>query len=169
MTCNRQNIPNTEPSVPILSNTGIAGSLCVMYYPSKYLGEHGDQVLMGRINYTGPVDVEAGLIHLMDIEDVDNGEFYYGKISKTFPIGILPLGRLGKTKVSVTPSVSVGGTDNFYGQYDLATITPGIGLNFDNEKDEPFCRVFVNFQDGKNGVDDFVYGGITFPIPIKSK
>ena len=49
-------------------------------YPSKLLGKHGDHILQGKLAYTGFFDIEGGLIHLLDHEDVDNGEFYFGKI-----------------------------------------------------------------------------------------
>ena len=43
----------------------------------------------GKLCYSGPVDVEAGLMHLIAHEDVDNGEFYFVKVSKTLPLGKL--------------------------------------------------------------------------------
>ena len=130
-------------------------------YPSKLLGEHGDHILHGKVSHTGFLDIEGGLIHLIDHEDVDAGEFYFGKVSKTFE-----LGNIGKTGFSVTPSLSMGSVDNFYSQYGFATLTPGFDIGIKNDKGEPFCNLFVRFQDGKNGVADFVYGGITFPILI---
>ena len=151
-------------TVPITKDISTTVGYGSWNYPSKLLGEHGDHVLIGKVNYTGPVDIEAGLIHLMDHEDVDNGEFYFGKISKTFPIG-----KIGKTRISVIPSLSAGSVDNFYGQYGFVTLTPGLDFKIDNDKGEPFCNLFIRFQDGKNGADDFIYGGITFPIPLGKK
>jgi len=151
-------------TLPVTKDISATVGYASWNYPSKLLGKHGDHIFHGKVRYNGPVDIEGGLIHLMNHEDVDNGEFYFAKASKTFPIGKV-FGR----DISITPNVSVGSVDNFYGQDGLATITPGVGFNIENEKGKPFCRIFVNFQDGKNGADDLIYYGITFPMPLSKK
>jgi len=154
----------SDYALPVTENLSATVGYGSWNYPSEFLGAHGDHMIHGKLSYKGVVDIEGGLIHLLDYEDVDNGEFYFGKISKTFPIG-----KIGERKVSFTPSLGVGHTDNFYGQYGLATLTPGADFAISNKKGDPFCNLFVRFQDGKNSVDDLVYGGITFPISFGKK
>jgi hypothetical protein len=150
--------------IPIRKDISANIGVCSWNYPSRILGEHGDQVIQGGLCYNGLIDIEGSFIHLIEHEDVDRGEFYSVKVSKTFP-----LGNPGDFGFSITPSHSIGHTDNFYGSYGHVTSTPGVALNVNNKKGEPFCKFFVNFQDGKKGVEDITWGGITFPIPLENE
>jgi hypothetical protein len=128
-------------------------------YPNELQGDHGDHLLNARLYYKGPVDTEVWAYHLLDHENTDNGEFYLGKVSKTFP-----LYESDSLDVSVIPSFTVGLADNFYGSYGRTALTSGVAFDINGKDDKPFCQIFVNFQDGKKGNEDITYTGITFPV-----
>ncbi len=149
------------PLTKYLSATAGYGS---WIYPTRLLGEHGDHVFMGKINYKGPIDIEGSLIHLIEHEDVGNGELYSIKFSKEFP-----LGKIFEREVSAIPSFSTGTQHNLYGRYGTSTFTPGLDFKVSDKKGNPFCNLFLRFQDGKSGSDDLFYFGVTFPVFIKHK
>ncbi len=124
-------------------------------YPSELLGEHGDNVLNAGASYKGKIDFDARIIHLIAHDNVEDGDFFSGKISKTFPVY-----KKKNLKVSITPDISIGYSDNFYGVHGLTTITPGASLNFQKGKFD--FSLFVNVQDGKSGAEDLTYGGVRF-------
>jgi len=153
----------TDYTIPFGDSFSVTGGAYVWTYPSKFIGDHSDYVLHGAASYKGPVNLDVCIFHLLEYEDVDSGTCFNVKASKEFS-----LGKLAGFDVSATPSLEAGLTHRFYDETEgLKAVTPGVDLSF--SKDSYGIRFFFRALDGKDGVDDINYGGVTFSIPLDSQ
>ncbi len=134
----------------------VTGGFYTWHYPSKFICDESDWVLHGAAAYNGPVKLEAGLLELLPHDDIKSGTCLTVKASKEFA-----LGKTNGWDVKVTPSLEAGLTHHFYDDTSgLKAVTPGIDLTL---AQGPWgIKVFYRDLDGKDGVDDIQYGGVSF-------
>ncbi len=120
-------------------------------YPTGTFGEH-DSVDTASLNYSGKFDASLNYVHLNKDSQTENGDELFVKVSKGFSTD------LGKTKLSVTPSLMVVGLDNFYGNTGISQATAGLDLSA--SRGNWNAHGFVNFQSGlTKEMETFQWGG----------
>jgi len=148
-----------------LTKAGLSASVGYQLwdYPTGTFGTE-DHALKAGVKYTGPINLELDVSHLIKHDATPAGTNYVLKASK--PI------ELWKSKdescaVSVTPSVHTAITDNYYGRTEMfAHVTPGVNLGVTKKfgKVTVGAGLFVNHQFAlpagkRDGLESFTWGG----------
>ncbi|MFA7708383.1 MAG: hypothetical protein WCX73_05525, partial [Candidatus Pacearchaeota archaeon] len=125
-------------------------------YPSGTFGDF-DDVLKAGINYSGPIDLNLDVTHLLENKNTESGTRYYLKASKSFQIYE---NKKQDLKISFTPNVSTAWINNYYGKSGNSQAT--IGFNLGLTKGNFNLNFFVNKQEGQiDGIEDFTWSGIS--------
>ena len=108
-------------SRPVSSN--LTGTVGFQYwdYPNKRFGKFDSVEIIG-LDYSGKINVSLNYAHLNKNSAVENGDRIALKISK--PLTLFA----GKTKVSLTPSLSSAYINNFYGCSGIPEVSSGLSF-----------------------------------------
>ena len=96
-------------------------------YPNERFGQF-DSVETAGLNYSGNVDASLAYTHLNKNSATKNGDRLYLRVSKPIPLVE------GKTKISLSPTLSTAWVNNYYGVSGLAHISTGLGLDVTHGK-----------------------------------
>jgi len=142
-------------SLPITDRFSIRGGYEYWGYPSGTFGDY-DSVLKAGAHYSGKFDLDFELTHLLPTKTTPkSGNRYYWRISKKFPIG-----KLGKTDISLTPSLSTSVIENYYGKTGHTQVTPGVSLGLN--KGNWNLNISVNKQYSQEDfIKDKTWGGVS--------
>ena len=153
--------------IPILDKDGHAVDLSLglerWEYPSGLLGNHNNVAKL-FVNYRGVIDVNAGVIHLFEEDDFDEGDHFRVGVSRSFGIY-----EGDKFRVSVRPGIKASYLNDFLGMNGLNHITPNVGVSLDTKKIG--VDGYTGFQIGiGDNIDDKFYWGLSFrPGRFKNK
>ncbi|OGJ21595.1 hypothetical protein A3K73_02880 [Candidatus Pacearchaeota archaeon RBG_13_36_9] len=129
-------------NLPVTDKVSVRGGYEFWDYPSGTFGDY-DNVLKAGAHYSGKLDLDFDLTHLLPTETTpESGTRYYFKASKNFPVG-----NLGDFDVSLTPSISTAIIDNYYRRTGHSQVTPGLNLGV--AKKNWSLNLFLNAQDAK--------------------
>ncbi len=131
------------------------GEAFIWEYPDGRFGDN-DKGLIGKIVYSGPFNASIKATQLLTS---NQGRLYELNVSKGFELAKMENGNT----ISLTPQITAGTMDNFYGFNGPAFVNYGATLGF--QKGNIGLEVFLTQQEGlQDGFEDGLLGGLGFSI-----
>lgn len=137
---------------PLTDKLSVSAGYQYWSYPSGTFGDY-DHVMEFNANYSNKLDLRFDITQLLHDHNTNSGTRYYLKASKSFS-----LGEIKGCNVTLTPSISTGAVNDYYGRSGHSQITPGVNLGFNREN--LGVNLFFNNQHGIGNYHDKNWSGI---------